>query len=54
MRPFWPMLSAALRKITVPAERLRWVPISTRAGFWTALLDIDSGLPMGWVDYDPY
>jgi hypothetical protein len=49
-----PMLSAALRKISVPAERLRWVPISTRAGFWTALLDIDSGLPMGWVNYDPY
>jgi len=49
-----PSLAEALRKISIPVERLRWVPISTRAGFWTALLDIDSGLPVGWVAYDPY
>ena len=49
-----PMLAAELRKIRVPAQRLRWVPISTRRGFWTALIDIENGLPVGWVEYDPY
>jgi hypothetical protein len=49
-----PKLAEELRKISVPAERLRWVPISTRRGFWTALIDSESGLPVGYVEYDPY
>jgi hypothetical protein len=49
-----PLLAAALQKVTVPAERLRWVPISTRRGFWTALIDVEDGRPVGWIEYDPY
>ena len=49
-----PLLAEGLRKISLPPERLRWVPISTRRGFWTALIDIENGLPVGWVEYDPY
>jgi hypothetical protein len=30
------------------------VPISTRNGFWTAIIDARNGLPVGWLDYDPY
>lgn len=49
-----PLIADALRKISIPREQLRWVPISTRNGFWTAIIDPRSGLPVGWLDYDPY
>jgi hypothetical protein len=49
-----PALAEELRKIALPPERLRWVPVSTRRGFWTALIDLENGLPVGWVEYDPY
>ena len=29
-------------KLTIPAERLRWLPVHHREGFWTALIDIDT------------
>jgi len=49
-----PMLAAEVARIGMPREQLRWVPISTRRGFWTAILDSKTGLPVGWLDYDPY
>jgi hypothetical protein len=30
------------------------LPVSTRRGFWTAIIDMKNGLPVGWLDYDPY
>ena len=36
------------------AERLRWLPVITRNGFWTAIIDTRTGLPVGWLAFDPY
>ena len=49
-----PLIAAAVADTDVPAARLRWIPISTRRGFWTALVDYDTGLPVAYFDYDPY
>lgn len=49
-----PLIAAEVARIGLPRERLRWVPISTRRGFWTAILDSENGLPVGWLNYDPY
>lgn len=49
-----PLLAAEVARIGLPREQLAWVPISTRRGFWTAILDVKTGLPVGWLDYDPY
>ena len=49
-----PLIAAALADIDTPRERLRFVPISTRRGFWTAIIDMEDGRPVGWLEYDPY
>jgi hypothetical protein len=49
-----PLLEAALRKVAIPAERIRWLPVHHRKGFWTALIDIDDGKPVAYVDFDPF
>jgi len=49
-----PLIEAAMRDIKLPADRVRWVPAHHSRGFWTALIDIDSGKPVGYVDFDPY
>jgi len=38
----------------LPAERLRWLPVRHRNGFWTALVDLETGKPVRYVDFDPY
>ena len=49
-----PLLDAALQDIHIPAERIRWLPVHHRQGFWTALIDIDDGKPVAYVNLDPY
>jgi hypothetical protein len=49
-----PLIEAALRDIGLPVDRIRWVPAHHAKGFWTALIDLDSGRPVGYVDLDPY
>jgi hypothetical protein len=49
-----PLLDAAMRGIRVPAERVRWLPVHHLKGFWTALIDIDDGKPIAYVNFDPY
>jgi len=49
-----PLLDAAMRDVKIPAERVRWLPVHHFRGFWTALIDIDDGKPIGYVDFDPY
>jgi hypothetical protein len=49
-----PLIAAALADVTVPHERLRSLPISTRRGFWTAIIDNETGRPVAWLEYDPY
>ena len=36
------------------AQKLVWLPVRHSKGFWTVLLDPDSGRPMQWLPIDPY
>ena len=50
-----PQLDAAVQAAGIPAERLRWLPVRHRNGFSTALIDIETGKPVRYVeDVDPY
>jgi hypothetical protein len=47
-------LERAVAESGVPAERLRWLPVAARLGFWTALVDYESGKPVAYAKLDPY
>jgi hypothetical protein len=47
-------LDAAAKESGVPVERLRWLPVAARLGFWTVLVDFESGKPVAYVPVDPY
>lgn len=49
-----PLLDEAMADVSIPADRVRWVPVHHRKGFWTALIDIDDGKPVAYFDFDPY
>ncbi len=49
-----PSLDAAAQAAGIPAERLRWLPVRHRNGFSTALIDIETGKPVRYVEIDPY
>ena len=49
-----PLLEAAMRGLPIPAERVRWLPVHHRQGFWTALIDDQDGKPVAYVAFDPY
>jgi hypothetical protein len=49
-----PRFDQALRKLETPPDRVRWLPVHHRAGFWTALIDTQDGKPVGYVPMDPY
>jgi hypothetical protein len=49
-----PLVEAAIGDIKLPADRIHWVPAHHSKGFLTALIDVDSGKPVGYVDLDPY
>jgi hypothetical protein len=48
------LLEATMRDAEIPAERVRWLPVHHSKGFWTALIDIDDGKPVAYMDLDPY
>ncbi|HYJ41213.1 MAG TPA: TfpX/TfpZ family type IV pilin accessory protein [Steroidobacteraceae bacterium] len=48
------LLEAAMRDVEIPAERVRWLPVHHSKGFWTALIDINDGKPIAYMDLDPY
>ena len=48
------LVQQALRGGGVPVERLRWLPVRHMKGFWTALVDTDTGEPVAWIPLDPY
>jgi hypothetical protein len=48
------LLSKAVANAGIPAERLRWLPVRHREGFWTALIDTADGRPVEYVAVDPY
>jgi hypothetical protein len=49
-----PLVADAVAKLQIPAERLLWLPVKHRKGFWTALLNPDTLRPVGWLPLDPY
>lgn len=44
----------AAKQLDVPEEQLRWVPVRTPTGFWTALLDAKTLRPLAYIPLDPY
>jgi hypothetical protein len=49
-----PLLSSAVTQLRVPIERLVWLPVKHKNGFWTVLLDTETGHPVDWLPVDPY
>lgn len=47
-------LDRAVAESGLPVERLRWLPIVARLGFWTALVDVETGKPVSYARVDPY
>lgn len=47
-------IEEAVRNVSIPVTRLRWLPVHHVKGFWTVLIDIDDGKPVGYIDLDPY
>ena len=49
-----PLIAAAAAQLPIPVEKLVWLPVKHRKGFWTALLDPETGRPVHWLPVDPY
>ncbi len=49
-----PLVTSAAAQLQIPAEKLVWLPVKHRSGFWTALMDPDTGRPVHWLPVDPY
>jgi len=49
-----PLVAGAVAELQVPVERLLWMPVMHKSGFWTVLLDSDTGQPVSWLPVDPY
>lgn len=49
-----PLIASAVAQLHIPAESLIWLPAKHRKGFWTALLDRETGKPVYWLPVDPY
>lgn len=49
-----PLVADAAAELQIPVEKLRWLPVRSAKGFWTALLDRDTGYPVAWLPVDPY
>jgi hypothetical protein len=47
-------LAAAKAETGLPDAKLRYLPVRYHEAFWTALIDAESGLPLGYFDFDPY
>jgi hypothetical protein len=49
-----PLFEAATARLKIPPDRVRWLPVRHIKGFWTALIDTQSGRPVAYVPFDPY
>jgi hypothetical protein len=49
-----PVVAKALADLGVAADRVRWLPVGTKQGFWTALIDAQTGRPIDYLPYDPW
>ena len=48
------LVSDAVARLGKPVEELAWLPVKHRSGFWTVLLDRNTGHPVSWLAVDPY
>jgi hypothetical protein len=48
------LIDAELHDGQLPRDRLGWLPVSHFRGFWTAIVDLDTGKPVAYIDLDPY
>jgi hypothetical protein len=49
-----PLVANAVAELQMPVERLLWMPVMHKSGFWTVLLDSETGQPVSWLPVDPY
>lgn len=50
-----PKFDEALAELKdIPADRIATLPVRHRNGFWTALIDTTTGMPVRYVAVDPY
>lgn len=47
-------IEAAVKELKRPPDKLAWVPIHHRFGFWTAIIDVETGYPVKYLPIDPY
>jgi hypothetical protein len=47
-------IASAVAEVRAPVEQLVWMPVMHKSGFWTVLLDRETGQPVGWLPVDPY
>ncbi len=49
-----PLVDETLRELKRPAEDFGWLPVRHTRGFWTALVDRQTGYPVKYLPVDPY
>ncbi len=47
-------IDAAVAKSGKAEQALRWLPVQAGTVFWTALIDMLTGMPVAWVNVDPF
>lgn len=47
-----PLIEA--ERLNLPEERLRWLPVRSPKGFWTALVDAQTAQLLAYIPVDPY
>jgi hypothetical protein len=47
-----PLLEAALKDVEVRREKLGWLPARSFRGFWTAVVDLETGRPVAWIKFE--
>ncbi len=47
-------IEQARRAAGIPDEQQRWLPVRHMWGFWTAVIDVRTGLPVSYIVLDPY
>jgi hypothetical protein len=41
-----------LKDVEVPREKLGWLPSRSFRGFWTAVVDLDTGRRVAWIEFE--
>ena len=47
-------IDLAQREAGIPPEHQRWLPVRHSKGFWTAVIDVRTGIPVSYIELDPY